>query len=222
MKKTTTILTVLFISFIYLSCEGKKESKLNLNDFEISLSEEEEPPLILELITERDTQYFIENEPANWEGLTKGSKLKIGVYDWKLFPHSNIEFEYPRTYTYEADLSITNDIWTLSGNDFKIMVVRSIVDMDAKGYVDDLVSQFGPENCSTKKINKKLNQSTLSGIRLSVSITGTDIELDVLEIKDSSKKTGLIIFQDVLTDANENSQDSHNTLKRIEQSFKIK
>jgi len=62
-------------------------------NFEIKLSENEEPPLILKLLSENETHYFIENQPKKWDGLSKNSEATIEIYDWKLFPHNNLEFE---------------------------------------------------------------------------------------------------------------------------------
>lgn len=220
MKKTLVII-IFLSSFIYLSCEKKKESQIKFKDFEINLSKDEEPPLIFELISGNEIQYFVENQPKKWNGLAKDSETTIEVYDWKLFPHNNVEFEYPRTYSFEADLSITNDIWTLSGNDFTIMVIRPIIAMNVNEYVDKMIAQFGPSNCSTKEITKKINNSKLNGIKLSVTLAGTNIELDVLEIIDNSGKKSLLVFQDSLSDSKENSKESLNTMKRIRQTFKI-
>jgi len=221
MRNTSIIIIIFLFLFIHISCEQKKESKIKFKDFEINLSKDEEPPLIFELISENKTQYFVENQPRKWNGLAKDSETTIGVYDWKLFPHNNIEFEYPRTYSFEADLSITNDIWTLTGNDFIIMVIRPIIEMNVKEYVDEMIAQFGPSNCTTKEITRKINNSKLNGIKLSVILAGINIELDVLEIINKSGKKTLLVFQDSLSDSKENSKESLNTLKRIEQTFKI-
>ncbi len=204
-----------------ISCDQKQESKIKFKDFEISLSKDEEPPLIFGISSEGKTQYFVENQTRKWNLLTKNSDITIRVYDWKLFPHNNIEFEYPRTYSFEADLSIINDIWTLSGNDFTIMVIRPIIETEVKEYVDDMITEFGPSNCTKQEISKRINNSKLNGIKLSVNLAGIDIELDVFEIIDKNGKKSFIVFQDSLTDSKENSKESINTMKRIEQTFKI-
>ena len=221
MKNTSIIIISFLFLFVLISCERKKESQIKFKDFEINLSKDEEPPLIFELISENGTQYFVENQPKKWNGLAKDMESTIEVYDWKLFPHNNLEFEYPRTYSFEADLSLANDFWTLSGNDFKIMVIRPIVEMNIEEYVNDMVAQFGPSNCTTKEITKKINNSELNGIKLSVNLAGINLELDVLEIIDNSGKKSLLVFQDSLTDSKENSEESLNTMKRIKETFKI-
>lgn len=221
MKNASLILVLFIISFSQTSCEQKKDSKVNFKNFDINLSKDEEPPLIFKVKSEKGTEYFVENEPKKWKGLAKESETTIEVYDWKLFPHNNLEFEYPRTYSFEADLSITNDIWTLSGNDFKIMVIRPIIDMDLKKYVDEMISQFGRSNCSTKSITKQINKSKLNGIKLSVTITGIDLELDVLEVIDKSGKKSFLVFQDTVSNTKENSSESKKTMERISQTFKI-
>ncbi|WP_179020463.1 hypothetical protein [Winogradskyella forsetii] len=221
MKNPSIILIPLIVVFFLTSCENNKESKINFKDFEINLSKNEEPPLIFELKSEGEIQYFVENQPKKWKGLDKESETTIGVYEWKLFPHNNLEFEYPRTYSFEADLSITNDIWTLSGNDFKIMVIRPMVEMDVEEYVDEMISQFGQSNCSTTEISNQLNTSKLNGIKLSVNLAGIDLELDVLEVIDKSGKKSFLVFQDSLNDARQNSKESKTTLARIKQTFKI-
>lgn len=222
MKNTSIIIVSFLYSIFLISCGQKKESQVKFKDFEINLSNNEEPPLIFELISKNQTQYFIENKTKKWNGLAKDSELTIKVYDWKLFPHNNIEFEYPRTYSFEADLSVTNDIWTLSGNDFKIMVIRPIIGMNVNVYVNEMIAQFGPSNCSTKEITKKLNNTELNGIKLSVKLAGINLELDVLEVIDSNGKKSLLVFQDSLSDSKQKSKESLNTRKRIEQTFKVK
>ncbi|PQJ78396.1 hypothetical protein [Polaribacter porphyrae] len=220
MKKIIFVISLILVLTTYLSCK-KKETKIDFKNFEISLSKNEEPPLIFELKCEDETQYFVENQPKKWDRLAKNSETTISVYEWKLFPHNNILFEYPRTYSFEAELSITEDIWTLSGNNFVIMVIRPIIEMDVHSYVNDLIVQFGSENCITKDITKKLNNIELKGIKLSVVIAGIDMELDILQVIDSKGKKSLIVFQDSLTDTKEKSIESKNTLERINQTFKI-
>lgn len=221
MKNQSLIIISFIILFSQTSCENKNESRINFKDFEISLSKDEEPPLIFELKSENVTQYFVENKPKRWNGLSKESETKISVYDWKLFPHSNLEFEYPRTYSFEADFSITNRIWTLSGNDFVVMIIRPIFEIDIKEYVDEMINQFGKSNCSTNKIIKKINTSKLNGIKLSVTLAGIDLEIDILEVIDKSGKKSLLVFQDTLSDTKENSKESKSTMERIRQTFKI-
>ncbi|TPN85865.1 hypothetical protein [Aquimarina algicola] len=221
MKNTSTSIIIFLFLLIIISCTQKKESQIKFKDFEINVSKDEEPPLVFELVSKNGTQYFIENQPKKWNGVPQDSEIKIKVYDWKLFPHNNIEFEYPRTYSFEADLSKTNDIWTLSGNDFKIMVIRPLIEMDVKTYVDKMVEQFGPSNCTTKEIFKKLNHSELNGIQLLVKLSGVYLELNVMEIIDNSGNKSLLVFQDSLSDAKKNSKESSSTMKRIEQTFKV-
>ncbi|MFC7772394.1 hypothetical protein [Flavobacterium sp. GCM10027622] len=221
MKKIFLFLVSIIIAFTQTSCDQKRESKISFKDFEVNLAKDEEPPLIFELKSENGTEYFIENQSKKWKGLDKGTQTTISVYDWKMFPHNNIQFEYPRTYTFEADLSTTNDIWTLSGNDFKIMIIRPLVELDVKEYVNEMISQFGKANCSTKKITKKINTYRLDGMKLSATLSGIPIEIDVFEIIDKSGNKSLLVFQDALTDNNENSNESRSTMKRIEQTLQI-
>lgn len=221
MKKIFLFLVSIIIAFTQTSCDQKRESKISFKDFEVNLAKDEEPPLIFELTSENGTEYFIENQSKKWTGLDKGTPTTISVYDWKLFPHNNIQFEYPRAYTFEADLSTTNDIWTLSGNDFKIMIIRPLVELDVKEYVNEMISQFGKANCSAKKITKKINTYRLDGMKLSATLSGIPIEIDVFEIIDKSGNKSLLVFQDALTDNNENSNESRSTMNRIEQTFVI-
>lgn len=204
-----------------ISCSKKKESKINFKDFEINLSKDEEPPLILEVKSKNKTQYFVENQSKKWQGIAKESETTISVYDWKLFPHNNLSFEYPRTYTFEADLAITSDIWTLSGNDFKIMIISPKNSIPVKEYVDGMVSQFGPSNCSTKKVTKQVNSYSLNGMSLFISLTGVNLEMEIFEVVDTNGKSSLLVFQDSLTDEKENSRESKKTMRRIDQTFKV-
>lgn len=219
--KNSSIIIMLLLFIVSTSCEKKSESNTTIKNFKISLSKDEEPPLIFELKSRNNIQYFVENKQKKWNELNKDSEVTISVYKWKLFPHNNIEFEYPRNFSFEAELSVTEDIWTLSGNNFTIIVIRPIVFIDIESYVNDMITQFGSQNCSTKRVTKKINNSKLNGIKVSVVIAGVNIEIDVFEIIDKRGKKSLIVFQDTLSDSKENSEESQTAFERINQTFKI-
>lgn len=221
MKNQFIFIIAFFFIFFQISCSKKKESKINFKDFEINLSKDEEPPLILEVKSKNDIQYFVENQSKKWQGIAKDSETIISVYDWKLFPHNNIAFEYPRTYSFEADLTTTSNIWTLSGNDFKIMIISLKKSISVKEYVDGMVSQFGLSNCSTKKITKQINSYDLDGMSLLVSLTGVNLEMEIFEVVDTNGKSSLLVFQDSLTDEKDNSKESKKTMRKIDQTFKV-
>jgi len=220
--KLTHYFTAIFLVLLIFSCKEPNASNLNFDDFAYNLEPNEEPPLIFILNSESDTFYVVENQKSKLNFLKKDGEITIGIYDWRRFPHNNMTFEYPKHFSFEADLSPSLDIWTLSGIDFNIIVIHPSTEMSTKTYVQEMMNQFGPSNCSTKFISKKLNHKKLSGIELSVNLANVNIRLEVLEIRRPSGKKSFIVFQDTLDDNMESSQECLNVMRRLDQTFKIR
>lgn len=221
MKNIYFSILILFF-FTVTSCRNENKKNIEFKGFKIDIKKDEEPPLIFEVIAESESQFFIENERKKWNITLTKPVLEIKVHNWKLFPHNNIEFEYPRTYSFKSDLSLTNDIWILSGNNLIIMVIRPIVSMGLNEYTEQMVEQFGRLNCKTESISKDINRRKFNGKKLSITLAGTNIEMEILELIDSTGKKSFLIFQDTLDEDYKHSSEYHNTMKKIQKTLKIK
>lgn len=216
--KSAFLIQILLLCF---SCKQKEESVEKFQNIDVHLAKDEEPPLLFEVKTTDTTQVFVENLTKKWEGTITNSDVTISVYPWKLFPHNNIEFEYPRTFSFEADLSDTSDMWILSGNDFKIMVFQSNEEIAMTEYVEKMTAKFGSANSNTSFISRTLGNVQYKGTKISVTLAGASLEMSVFQITAKNGKKFLLIFQDSLINDNANSKESKKVLERFESTFKL-
>lgn len=133
----------------------------------------------------------------------------------KKFETRYLSFDYPKnfSYSYEEDIGYRN--WTLDGMDFVIMYFEMDVESGLKVFVEEMLNQFGPENCRTKPIQLKLGDRTLKGTRMNVTLVGQFLTIDFIEVESNAFKTRILTFQDSLDVDGNPSKEKEATMKVI-------
>src|SRR5687767_14977488 len=86
-------------------------------------AEDREPPLVFYFEAEGGKRVPVElDKPFPPGELGKSATLRVEPA--RRFAYAGVEFLYPREYGFEASVEPAFAVWTLSGNDAKVMVQR--------------------------------------------------------------------------------------------------
>jgi hypothetical protein len=138
---------------------------------------------------------LIEGEGAIVPGNFQNPTLSITVEPQRTFSYAGLRFDYPRSFTFEADLEATTSSWTLSGNDLKLMVFRFDERLTIEDYVKGLVERFGA-NTTTRPLQLRLGGVDYTGARLDVRLVQTDLTHEVVELPPYDGKYRILSIQD--------------------------
>jgi len=207
-------LTTLLLSFS-VGCHSKTS---------ITTDESIEPPLEYSINIGEQTITISEDETIQLDGVFTNPKLTVTPSPYRVFPYQGITFKYPRSFTFEANLkgSITKN-WILSGNDFKIMVFDMSASVTTSDFADSMVGKFGRDNAEIVNTNKNitLGKHKLSGTSIKASVVKHQILIDIYLVSSSKSKTKLLVFQDNINKADNQSKESKEVLALIKESFDV-
>ncbi len=147
--------------------------------------------------------------------------IKVTSSDVVTFDYGALSFDYPKNFAFEFDQDFGYKIWTLDGNDYVIMYFEYDVKVELDMFIDQMVSQFGKENCEVVDKRISLGGHSLQGKRINVSLVGVKITYDMFEFESADFKTHLISFQDSKKDDGSDSSEGIATLKLIDQTLKF-
>ena len=149
------------------------------------------------------------------------SVISVKLSPFRTFKNDYLSFNYPSnfSFSYESDAFYKN--WSLDGSDYVVMLFEIGVKSSMDVFVDEMVGQFGRQNCTTEQTSKTLGGKNLSGKRINVNIVGQKLIIDFLEIPNSEGKSRFIALQDVLDEDGSPTAESIKTLKVIDQSIKF-
>ncbi len=186
-------------------------------------AESKEPPLKYTLRIGEKSIAITEGETARVDGTFNNPEVILTALPHRVFPYQGISFKYPRAFTFEADLEDADyKDWTLSGNDFKIMYFVVNDRLTTGGFADNMVDQFGPENCAVRKASPmKFGDKELSGTTLTATVVGSKMVIDIYRIPSTSTQTKLLVLQDNLDDAGNRSIEGRTALQLLKQSSKL-
>lgn len=215
------ILIPLFTVLIAVAC-GR--SNFNSAQDKAALANESKEPPVKYVLKMGDQEIAIqEGKAVQLKGTFTDPEITLTAEPHRVFPYQGISFKYPRAFTFEADLGDeTYKNWTLSGNDFKIMYFVMEDPLTPEAFSDNLVSEFGEENCTVEKASPlPFGSKKLSGITLHASIVGNPIVMDIYAIPHSDRRTRLLVLQDNIDDVGERSAEGRSTLRLIEESSQL-
>jgi len=165
-----------------------------------------------------------EGETTQLDGAFTNPMISIAPQLYRVFPYQGITFKYPRPFTFEADLADPDrKIWTLSGNDLKIMYFVLNARLTTGEFANNMIDQFGRENCKVTDANAKitLGKQTLSGTSIHVTLATHKMVMDIYQIPSRGAVTKLLVFQDSLDDTGNRSNEGRQTLKDMAASFTV-
>ncbi|MCU0962478.1 MAG: hypothetical protein MUF48_20475 [Pirellulaceae bacterium] len=208
------ILTVL-LSLLYWACgsppaPGTDESK--------------EPPLEFAVIVDDKSVTINEGQTIQLDGTFTNPRISVTPQPYRVFPYQGITFKYPRSFTFEADLADPDaKHWTLTGNDLTIMFFVMNARLTTGEFANNMIDQFGRENCKVNDANAKitLGSQSLSGTSIQVTVATHKMVMDIYRIPSRGEVTKLLVFQDSLDDTGNRSKEGRQTLEDMKASFTV-
>jgi hypothetical protein len=184
--------------------------------------EEIEPPLQYQLKIGKTAQAISEGVPATFEGTFTNPAVLLEVAPERIFPYGGVTFSYPRHYTFEADFTSPGlKIWTLSGNNFKIMhfVTGELLTADVflTSMMQQIDSNGGP--ISTEPVSITLGGQSVTGRRLRMTLANQAFYTDAYALPRTGGQSRLLVLQDALTEAGEASPESATAIGLLSRSF---
>lgn len=186
--------------------------------------ESKEPPLTYSVRIGDKSVTTVEGETARFEGTFTNPEVTIAAQQHRMFPYQGVSFKYPRSFTFEADLSDPDaKIWTLSGNDFKIMYFVLNTRLTAADFARTMINQFGKQSSKVLNGSAKttLGKHTLLGATLRATLATHSMIMEIYGIPTPGARTKLLVFQDSLDDSGNRSQEGKATLQVFRSSFDI-
>lgn len=170
---------------------------------------------LFEVQVDADTYTVEEGSTLDIDGKLKDPKISIKLLDIKRFNAGNISFEYPSNFSFEYEESEGYKNWTLDGNDFVIMIFDVEGKTTVKEFIDNMIIQFGEENCITKTIKSRLGEKIINGIQLAVELAGHRLTIDFYKYSTSENNSRYIAFQDTLEEDGTATNEAVTTFKMI-------
>lgn len=180
--------------------------------------EEIEPPLQYQLKIGEKAAPILEGVPATFEGTFTNPAVLLEVAPERVFPYGGVTFSYPRHFTFEADFTSPDlKIWTLSGNNFKIMHFVSGEPLPADVLLTNMMQQVDPSAgpINTEPVSLTLGGQAVPGKRLRMTLASQAFFTDAYALPAMGGQSRLLVLQDALTEADGTSpefRDGHRPL----------
>jgi len=181
-----------------------------------------EPQPIFIIETEAETSLLTEGETFTIEASSRDTEVEVRLAPYRKFNNAALAFRYPSNFAFEYDESPGYKSWTLDGNNFVILLFEIDNQTALEDFVDEIVDQFGRENCSLQETEVPIGLKTLYGTRIMVEMAGQGLTFDFLKIPSEDGKSWFIAFQDSLNDDGSGTEEAAITLEMIDQSIVYK
>ncbi|NUQ26653.1 MAG: hypothetical protein HUU34_22120 [Saprospiraceae bacterium] len=205
--------TVALLLLMTNSLIGQGQDSLSVNEIE--------PPLRLELTIDGKTYTLKDGDELKLKGVAANPTVSVRSAAFRQFQFESVYFEYPThfAYTYEEDFGYR--IWSLDGSDFIILMFVYDVPVVLDELVDEMVAQFGAENCTITPFERKLGEIPCIGKKIEVSLIGQSLNYEILDIPFPDDKKRILAFQDIRDETGNSSPESMLTMQQINTSFKL-
>ena len=185
-----------------------------------AIDETQEPPLKFTLVINGQQRELVLDKPVTLAGDYKDPKVVLRASANRLFTYGDITFQYPSSFTWEAELESENErTWTLSGNDFKIMYFILPDTLSVEAYSQAIAKQLGEGSTRISDTERTLDGQRLKGKLLFVKLAGTALTIEVYSL---SAKAGsrLLVLQDSPPDNRASSKEAEGALAILSNSFR--
>lgn len=161
-----------------------------------------------------------EGETVRVKGTFSNPQITLIVQPHCVFSSHGISFKYPREFSFEANTADEDyKNWTLSGNDFKIMIFVLNGNLTTQRYADSMIDRFGRQNCKvTNAALLRCGHLELSGTTIFMTIAGVKMVMDIYRIPSNDTQTKLLIMQDTLDSYGEGSVEGLSAFQLFKQS----
>jgi hypothetical protein len=145
------------------------------------------------------------------DALGGAKAVTLRVQPYRVFPYGGVRFHYPREYTFEADLESPDvSMWTLSGNDCKILVQRYRGQADHRAVLESvkkgMLARYKDPGAREAAAGLSVPGVDLRGRRIDVRVATTLIRQDLYSAP-AGPDTVLLILQDSPREDGEPSAD---------------
>jgi hypothetical protein len=136
-----------------------------------------------------------EREELLAKGTFSDPRVSVSVNPERTFTYVGLEFAYPSHFTFEADLSAEAHLWTLSGNDLKIMIFRFQTEVLLDDFTKETAAQYGA-NTSVSPMAIKFGGIEYSGRRIHVRLVGSEFTQDLFALPPLNGQARFLMLQD--------------------------
>ncbi|HNW09791.1 MAG TPA: hypothetical protein PLK58_00775 [Candidatus Rifleibacterium sp.] len=163
-----------------------------------AIDETVEPSDNFRLVIDGQETRLVPEKP--FEITIKGEKMQglLQVEPLKTFNYGGISLQYPRHFTFEADLSDKDvSLWNLSGSNCVLMIQLYPAEMDHKIMAQMLQPRFGEKNSTVSDCTLSLKGNETKGSKLTTTIGDSSITQEIYSFKVQGGSL-LLILQDTL------------------------
>ena len=164
-----------------------------------AVDETVEPADNFKLLLDGQETRLVPEKP--FEITIKGEKIKglLQVEPLKTFNYGGISLQYPRHFTFEADLSDKDvSLWNLSGSNCVLMIQLYPAEMDHKIMAQMLQPRFGEKNSIVSDCTLALKGNETKGSKLTTTIGDSSITQEIYSFRVPGGSL-LLILQDTLS-----------------------
>lgn len=185
--------------------------------------ESQEPGLTFVVEVDNQAATIVEGKSTQLKGTFSDPTVAIKVKPTRLFPYGGVEFEYPRSFTFEADVKDADyKDWTLSGNDCKILLQWFDEPLAVKDYAEYLIVEFGRENCTLEAAAPlKVGERELSGTMLKARFASAVLTMEIYAMPAPQNQTRLLVIQDNREDDGSHSTEHKRTLQLLTRTIRF-
>lgn len=181
--------------------------------------DEKEPALKYTLEVNGEKHEIVLGEPIELKGTFSDPKAILTAAPTRTFNKDGFEFEYPSAYSWEAEITGDKEkIWTLSGNDFKIMCFVQPEALTARAYAAAMAAQFG-ESTKQRDVERTLGGTKTAGRRLDVTLAGAGLLMEVY-VFPGKESCRVLVLQDCPDDGDEMSEEARAAGELLAKTFK--
>ena len=164
--------------------------------------------------------------------ITEGEDLKLNLKldnpivsiksNDKEFSNEFVSFSYPHNFSEEVDNDEGFKSWTLDGDNLVITVYDLDLEDGLAPFVQELINNFGVENCSSKESSMTLGTKTFTGKKIEVTLVNQKLTIDFLSLPSIEGKTRILSLQDSLSEDGTASKEKEITVKKISETIAFK
>ena len=147
-------------------------------------------------------------------------KATASIADTKHIRGGGVSFDYPRYYAYEHETSDGLERWALDGNNMVVTLMAMGAAVSTEELTDGMKDRFGKKNCTVKPTSIELGGRSLSGQRLNVTLAGTGLTIDVLELPQQDGGSTFLLIQDLVEEGGGTSEENQETLGLLGRTMK--
>jgi len=191
----------------------------------IKAREAQEPPVRYSLTVGDKTLKLTEGQSVDLDGSFTNPKVTLRAEPTRTFSLHGITFDYPRGYTFEADLSEpAAKTWTLSGPSCVLMVFVMQEKLTAATFADALINRYGKQSCRITNPNAELNlgKHKCPGVAVKLNIAGQLLAQEIYLVESHGRETKLLVIQDSLGEQDKPTQERQMTVEIVAKSFELK